>query len=57
MKTESLLTENSFTQFTPKSSWSAIGCYKQHIHISNQSVEALNVMARKHRLVGPTSRT
>jgi len=56
-KTDSLLTEKSFTQFTTKSSWSAICCCKQHIHISNQSVEALNVMARKHRLDGRTSRT
>jgi hypothetical protein len=31
-KTDSLLTEKSFTQFTTKSSWSAICCCKQHIH-------------------------
>jgi hypothetical protein len=35
-----------------------ICCYKQHIHrdISNQLVEASNVMVRKHRLDGRTSR-
>jgi len=52
INTDALLTENSFIQCTPKSSWSAICSYKQHIHISNQSVEALHVMARKHRLDG-----
>jgi hypothetical protein len=57
IKTDSLLTEKSFTQFTPKSSWSAICCCKQHIHISNQSVEALSVMTRNHCLYGRTSRT
>jgi hypothetical protein len=53
---DSLLTEKLFTQFTPKSSRSVICCYKQHIHISNQLVEASNVMVRKHRLDGRTSR-
>ena len=46
METDALLTEKPFTQFTSKSSWSVICCYKQHIHISNQLVEASNVMAR-----------
>ena len=54
MNTDDLLTEKSFTQFTLKSSWSVICCYKKHIHISTQSVKALNVMAR---LLGRTSRT
>ena len=57
MNTDAILTEKSFIQFTAKSSWCAICCYEQHIHISNQSVEALNVMAQKHRLDGRTSRT
>jgi hypothetical protein len=29
MDTDALLTEKPFTQFTPKSSWSVICCYKQ----------------------------
>jgi hypothetical protein len=56
LDTDTLLTEKPFTQFTSKSSWSVICCYKQHIHISNQFVEASNVMVRKHRLDGRTSR-
>jgi hypothetical protein len=52
MDTDALLTEKPFTQFTPKSSWSVMCCYEQHIHISNQLVEASNVMKRKHRILG-----
>jgi hypothetical protein len=57
MNTDAFLIEKSFTQFNPKSRWSAICCYKQHIHISRQSVKALNIMAHNHRLDGRTSRT